>query len=323
MKKLIKTLTYGLLCATTIGCLASCKSNDTSNINQTITETKSNEDLIKEAVESYMSEHKDELKGEKGDTGEKGEIGAKGEEGSRSTCIISDYGLPSDNIYLGDTYTHAITGDIYIDLLTYNLYRYNFFDFYSETNSGWYKIGNIKGNTGTAGTDGRGISNIYFDDDGYLTVVFSDGKSKRLGLLESEAQATYLADKYGLTQLSDGSYSCTVTKSNYNNYNSSSSYSSSKGLLEFNNSWSSSSYKGTIVVSNIFKVKSITIVNLSDSSLQADYINVYDSSDNLVKPTSKDTNKEVYEFSSAEAGITIVSKSSYNSLEKLILNVII
>lgn len=28
MKKIIKTLTYGLLCATTIGCLASCKSNE-------------------------------------------------------------------------------------------------------------------------------------------------------------------------------------------------------------------------------------------------------------------------------------------------------
>ena len=82
MKKLIKKLTYGLLCATTIGCMTSCNSNNnTSNVDKTITETKSNEDLIKEAVESYVNEHKDELKGEKGDKGETGEQGEKGETG--------------------------------------------------------------------------------------------------------------------------------------------------------------------------------------------------------------------------------------------------
>ena len=82
MKKIIKKLTYGLLCATTIGCLASCKSNDnTANVDKTVAETKSNEELIKEAIESYINEHKDELKGEKGDTGEKGEDGKDGING--------------------------------------------------------------------------------------------------------------------------------------------------------------------------------------------------------------------------------------------------
>ena len=77
MRKWIKKLSCGLLCAATIGGLASCK---LVGVNSQTEDNESTEELIEEVVKSYINEHKDELKGEKGDTGAQGEKGDTGKD---------------------------------------------------------------------------------------------------------------------------------------------------------------------------------------------------------------------------------------------------
>lgn len=87
----------------------------------------------------------------------------KGEKGTNGSSILTGKGEPSANL--------GSEGDSYIDIDT--------FDYYAKTESGWVKIGNIKGDNGENGNDGVSVESITkTSSNGNIdtyTITYSDG----------------------------------------------------------------------------------------------------------------------------------------------------
>ena len=85
------------------------------------------------------------VQGEKGDKGDTGEPGLNGKDGSK---IYTGEDVPSESL--------GVSGDLYIDTQTGNIYL---------KGDTWTQTGNIKGDTGEPGVNGKDGSKIYTGED--------------------------------------------------------------------------------------------------------------------------------------------------------------
>ena len=136
------------------------------------------------SYEDWLSSIKGE-KGEKGDTGAQGPKGDQGEpgkdgqdgkdgangvdgkDGRDGSSLLTGSGIPSDDL--------GKDGDSYIDTST--------FDYYTKENSAWTKVGNIKGEKGQKGEDGKTVTEegAISGEDGASVLTGSGAPSSDLG----------------------------------------------------------------------------------------------------------------------------------------------
>ena len=112
--------------------------------------------------------------GQDGKDGEDGQDGKDGEKGEDGTSLLTGNGNPLSTL--------GKNGDSYIDLLTWN--------YYVKENDQWAPKGNIKGatgeegqpgSTGQTGEQGISVADVYFDFNGDLIVVLSNGHTINAG----------------------------------------------------------------------------------------------------------------------------------------------
>ena len=103
-----------------------------------------------------------------------GAQGIQGEPGENGSSVLTGHGDPS--IELGKD------GDSYINLDNW--------DYYVKTSGEWQFGGNIKGETGQAGSNGISIESTYIDENGDLIVTLSNGESINAGHIKDVNEYT-------------------------------------------------------------------------------------------------------------------------------------
>ncbi len=98
--------------------------------------------------------------------GSDGKDGVDGKDGKDGSSILTGEGMPNNN--------SGKEGGLYLDTASGDLYM--------KTASGWEKSCNLKGK------DGVSISEVKFNDEGNLLIVYSDGTSKVCVLPKEEAK---------------------------------------------------------------------------------------------------------------------------------------